>query len=108
MTLLQKRDLSRQKRRLEVYEQTRRRLRAALAELIPGHRVIIFGSLTRPGIFNDRSDVDLALETDPPQMDWWTLMSELMERLERPVDVVRLGKCRFREKILREGEMWTA
>lgn len=108
MTLLQERDLRRHQRRLEVYAETRRRLRAALANLIPGHRVIIFGSLTKPGVFNDRSDLDLALENEPPGMDCWALQSELMERLERPVDVVRLDKCRFREKILREGEVWTA
>ena len=108
MTLLAKRDLARKRRRLEVYTETRRRLREALAELIPGHKVILFGSLTRPGVFNDRSDVDLALESEPPGMDAWALMSELTERLERTVDVVRLDKCRFREKILREGETWTA
>ena len=108
MTLLAKRDLARQRRRLEVYTETRRRLREALAELIPGHKVILFGSLTKPGVFNDRSDVDLALGSEPPGMDAWALMSELTERLERTVDVVRLDKCRFREKILREGEVWTA
>jgi predicted nucleotidyltransferase len=108
VTLLQKRDLRRGQRRLEVLADTRQRLREALAELIPGHRIIVFGSLTKPGIFNDRSDIDLALETDPPQMDGWRLMSELMERLDRPVDVVRLDKCRFRDKILCQGEVWIA
>lgn len=107
MTLLQQRDLARQRRRLEVYEETRRRLREALADLIPGSRVFVFGSLTKPGVFNDRSDVDLALEQEPPQMNVWQLTGALMERLERPVDVVLLGRCRFREKILREGEVWT-
>ena len=76
--------------------------------LVPGHKVILFGSITKPGIFNDRSDVDVALEADPPQMDYWRLQSELMEQLERPVDVVRLDRCRFAEKIVREGEVWTA
>jgi predicted nucleotidyltransferase len=106
MTLLQKRDAARRQRRLEVYADTRRRLRAALADLIPGCKVILFGSLTKPGIFNDRSDVDLALEAPPPHVDAWRLMSDLMERLGRPVDVVLLEKSRFREKIQREGEAW--
>jgi predicted nucleotidyltransferase len=70
--------------------------------------VILFGSLTRPGVFNDNSDVDLALETEPPEMSAERLISELMERLERPVDVVLLSQCSFRDKILREGEVWTA
>ena len=106
MTLLQKRDSARRQRRLEVRVETRRRLRAALTELVPGRKVIVFGSLTRPGLFNDRSDVDLALEEEPADVDTLTLTAELMERLERPAHVVLLGKCRFRAKILREGEVW--
>jgi predicted nucleotidyltransferase len=65
MTLLQKRDQARRQRRLVVFAETRRCLQSALGELIPGQRVIIFGSLVKPGVFNDRSDVDLALETEP-------------------------------------------
>jgi predicted nucleotidyltransferase len=107
MTLLQKRDLARRQRRLEVLADTRRDLRAALTHLVPGSRVILFGSLTKPGIFNDRSDVDLALEAEPPGMDALHLTAELTERLGRPVDVVLLEKCRFRRKIIREGEVWT-
>jgi predicted nucleotidyltransferase len=108
MTLLQKRDLARQQRRLDVFAETRRRLQSALRELIPGQRVILFGSLTKPGVFNDRSDIDLALESEPVQMSAERLISELMERLDRPVDVLLLDRCSFREKILREGEAWTA
>jgi predicted nucleotidyltransferase len=108
MTLLQKRDLARRQRRLDVLAETRRRLQSALRELIPGERVVVFGSLTKPGVFNDRSDVDLALETEPPGMSIERLTSELMERLERPVDILLLNRCRFRDKILREGEAWTA
>jgi len=106
MTLLQKRDAARRQRRLELYAETRQRLRAALADLIPGCKVIVFGSLTKPGVFNDRSDVDLALEQEPACMNAWRLTGELMDRLGRPVDVVLLPKCRFRQKILREGEVW--
>lgn len=108
MTLLQKRDLARRQRRLDAFSETRRRLQSALKELIPGQRVIVFGSLTKPGVFNDRSNVDLALESEPGQMSAERLVSELMERLERPVDVLLLNRCSFRERILREGEVWTA
>lgn len=107
MTLLQQRDAARRQRRLQVREETRRRLRSALAELIPGHRVVVFGSLTKPGVFNERSDVDLALVVPLPAMDPVTLTGALMERLGRPVDVVVLERCRLRAKILREGEEWT-
>lgn len=79
----------------------------ALGALVPGGRVWVFGSLTKPGEFNDASDVDLALEAEPALMSAGVLSSELAERLGRPVDVVLLDQCRFRDKILREGELWT-
>jgi predicted nucleotidyltransferase len=107
MTLLQQRDEARRRRRIEAYRETRERLRAALAELIPGHQVIVFGSLTKPGVFNDRSDVDLALPESADDLDELTLSADLTDRLDRPVDVLRLSRCRFRQKILREGESWT-
>lgn len=107
-TLLQQRDAARARRRLQVYEETRRRLKDSLRALIPGHKVILFGSVTRPGVFNDRSDVDLALESEPPQMSVYRLIAELMERLDRPVDILMLDRCRFRERIRREGEVWIA
>lgn len=106
MTLLQRRDLAPRQRRLKVLADARRELRAALADLISGNRVILFGSITKPGVFNDRSDIDLALETEPPGMDAVHLTGELMERLGRPVDVVVLENSRLRKKILREGEIW--
>lgn len=107
LDLLQERAAERRRRRLQVREEVRRRLRAALAHLIPGEKVIVFGSLVRAGVFNDRSDVDLALEREPRQMSDYQLASRLMEMLQRPVDVVLLQKSRLREKILREGEVWT-
>jgi predicted nucleotidyltransferase len=91
-----------------LYEHTRQLLKEALAELIPGETVIVFGSLTRPGVFNDRSDIDLALERAPRRMSEYRLISELMERVNRPVDVLLLNNSRLREKILREGEVWIA
>jgi predicted nucleotidyltransferase len=107
-TLLAERDATRRARRLEIYDETRRRLRSALADLVPGARIIVFGSLVKRGVFNDRSDIDLALEREPSSVSLFQLMSELSERLGRPVDVVLLDRCRFRDRILREGESWIA
>ena len=104
-TLLQQRDAARHRLRLELYESTRRRLRECLASLIPGQKVILFGSLTRPGLFNDASDVDLAIEQEPLGISSGELMSEISERLGRPVDVVLLDRCRWRDRILKEGEV---
>jgi predicted nucleotidyltransferase len=105
-TLLFRRDEARRARWLVVRSQVRQDLRAALEVLVPGERVWIFGSLTQPGRFNDASDVDVALEAEPAMMSAGRLSSELTERLARPVDLVLLETCRFRDKIRREGELW--
>ena len=107
MTLLQQRDAARLLRRHALYDATRSRLRAALSEIIPGKEVLVFGSLTHRGQFNDASDVDLAFEIQPEGIDTLQLMAELSEQLDRPVDIIDLEGCRFREKILRTGERWT-
>ena len=94
-------------------EQERLRIREglnrALHELIPGHRCWVYGSLTAPGCFREWSDVDLAVDELPatgPSL--YLLTSLLSERVGRPVDLVVIGETRLREKILREGEPWTA
>lgn len=106
-TLLYRRDQARKARRVEVFVAVRGQLRDALGELVPGHRVWVFGSLAKLGRFNEASDVDLALAEAPASMSVGRLSLELAERLGRRVDVVLLNECRFRDKILREGELWT-
>jgi predicted nucleotidyltransferase len=107
VTLLQERDAKRAARRLTLRDEVRRELATALAELLPGSQVVVFGSLLRAGIFNAASDIDLALTADPRGQTVWRLQAELEERLGRPVDIVLLSETRLREKILREGETWT-
>jgi len=105
-TALQRRDADRRKDRIRLWEDTRSELRAALTEILPGTKVYVFGSLTRPGVFNARSDIDLALLNESKDLSVYGLAATLEERLGRPVDIVLLGRCRFAAKILREGELW--
>ncbi len=106
-TLLAQRDEDRRARRLQIWEQVRRDLRRILCDLMPGERVMVFGSLTRRGVFHDRSDVDLGLFSEPASMSVFALQARLTEALGRPVDIVLLDECRFRAKIESEGEQWT-
>ena len=106
-TLLFRRDEARRASRLTLQARVMAELRAALATLVPGSRVWVFDSLVQPGKFNDASDVDIALDVEPASMSIERLTSELAERLGRPADIVLLDHCRFRDKILREGELWT-
>jgi predicted nucleotidyltransferase len=106
--MLQRRDRARAQANVKLREGVRRQLRDALAALLPGQSVYVFGSLTRPGRFNPRSDIDLALPVEPPAMSIFGLTAALEERLRRPVDVLLLPGCRFADKIRREGELWTS
>jgi len=59
----------------------RERLAAAVREYLPtGSRVWVYGSLIEPGRFREWSDVDLAIEADPPGMSIYLLASLLAER----------------------------
>ena len=91
-------------------EQLRRellaRLKTALHELMPGQKVFIFGSLVREGQFHQTSDIDIALEQEPAGRSIYGLISEMEDRMDRPVDIVLLRECRFQEKITKEGVPW--
>ena len=107
MNLLREREKNRLLRRETDAAAARRKLRDALGA-IPGlDRVVIFGSLARRGAFHSRSDIDVAIEKEPPGMTRYQLAARLEEAMGRPVDVVLLGETRLRDKILCEGETWT-
>jgi len=107
MTLLQQMETERLQNRERLRLEMRRELQAALGELVPARKVIVFGSLAKPGRFTENSDIDVAFESEPTGVSRCQLTSLLAERLGRRVDVVLLPECRFRNKILREGETWT-
>ncbi|MDQ3118163.1 MAG: nucleotidyltransferase domain-containing protein [Verrucomicrobiota bacterium] len=106
MTLLQQMAYDRARRRETLRLATRRQLRRALRTIVPAQRVVLFGSLVKPGRFSEISDIDLALEREPSGMTHYQLTSLLAERLGRRVDIVLLPECRFRDRIAREGEVW--
>lgn len=86
----------------------RERLTAALGQLLPrGSRVWVYGSLVEDGRFREWSDVDLAIERDPPGMSIYLMASLLAERCGRRVDLCLMGETRLADTILRRGEPWT-
>jgi len=65
----------------------------------------IFASITMPGRFGPRSDVDIAVE----QIDsarFFEAMSKFSFHIKRQVDLVELNKCHFAAKVRREGVRW--
>ena len=107
MTLLQRLHRERSAAREALRIKVRQQLRRAVQTLLPMAKVVVFGSLTKSGCFNEFSDVDLALESEPDGMSIYQVTALLAEELGRPVDVVLLPECRFRDRIKREGEVWT-
>ena len=107
MTLLQKRDAEREQQRWQLFDRTRAELRACLGAVLPGSRVVLYGSLVQRGRFNATSDIDLALFENPAGRDVCAVAVQIEERMRRSVDLVLLEKTRLKEKILREGETWT-
>ena len=86
----------------------RERLRAALGHYLPsGSRAWLYGSLVGAGRFVETSDIDLALEADPPNMSIYLLSSLLAERCGREVDLCLLSETRLESAIRQRGEPWT-
>jgi len=71
------------------------------------HHAFIFGSLTRPRHFHDRSDVDVAVEQINPEM-FFQAMADLSGCVERDVDLIELEKCPFQHRIRERGIEWIA
>ena len=105
--LLKRRDVLRLQRREDLRKEVRRELKEALRRLAPGERILVFGSVTRPYAFHERSDVDIAFVEEPKRYTRYALQARIEEMIHHSVDLVVLSECRFRDKIEREGEAWT-
>lgn len=107
MTLLQQREQIRKAARETERTAARKQLKDALHRILPGRRVWVFGSLAHPRNFHRKSDIDIAVDSLPPDLSIYTLTALLEEAMGRPVDVIWLPESRLREKILSEAEQWT-
>jgi len=92
----------RERRRRETLEKTKKLLVDFFKGMDVG-RVYLIGSITMKGKFYDYSDIDIAIDHLPSNMDRWMLESALEELLQHEIDLIILEKCRFRHKIREEG-----
>jgi uncharacterized protein len=92
-----------QNRRERAWESARRAA-TVLRDQFGARRVIAFGSLVRSGPFDDRSDVDLAIEGVPPGQ-FFRAGAAAAAVCHLELDIVDLADCspRLREAILSEG-----
>lgn len=101
----------RRQRERELAERKKAALAAAqrAAEAIRRHhccRVWLFGSLARGGRFDEHSDIDLAVEGLPREVDFWRLYAEVLAAAEPfSVDLVPVESARpeLRENIYQYG-----
>ena len=107
MTRLQQLNHERAERDERLHLEVRDHLRKVLRRFVAVDQVVVFGSLTKPHRFSDGSDIDLALECEPTGTSLYQLTALLAEEMGRPVDIILLSECRFRDRIDREGEKWT-
>jgi predicted nucleotidyltransferase len=67
----------------------------------PGCNVYLTGSIVRPGLFSDSSDIDIAVENfKGSRLD---LFMELSELFDIPIDLIIMERCHFSEHIRDRG-----
>lgn len=69
-------------------------------------RVYLFGSLSGDHIFDEHSDLDLAVEGLDPKVNFWRVYAEVMELVHpHNVDLVIMesANAELRQAILKEG-----
>jgi predicted nucleotidyltransferase len=66
----------------------------------------IIGSVTRPGQFGPKSDIDIAVR-GLDKFKYYQFIAKISGHLNRRVDVIRMEECHFSDTIISEGMKWT-
>ena len=85
------------------------RVLAALDEVAPSfgvQRAYIFGSLSQPGRYHERSDVDIAVEWPRGKVGFFDLASHGSVLYGQSIYIQPLYHIPFADKIRREGILW--
>ena len=76
-----------------------------LSEKYKWKELYLFGSLTQPDKFSERSDIDFGIEGLDKYLHY-KFISDLSGLLQRGIDVIRLEDCSFAESIKKRGIKW--
>ena len=108
LTLLQQRDQANAIENELLRRLALEKLRQGLKAYLPGQAVWVYGSILKPGRFRLESDIDVALEQAATNYSLYALQSLLTEATEHSVDICMLEETRLKEKIMSQGQRWTA
>lgn len=103
--VLQRKSIERERLRLASIEKAKKILKE-MSKSIGFEKVYLFGTITKPYRFSEGSDIDIAF-VGLKDEDFFSALAYLSRNLGRDVDILQLEKHRLREKIIREGIVWT-
>ena len=90
--------------RLDALDQTWMAIQQ-LRDFYQWDEIYLFGSITKPERFSQRSDIDIGIK-GLNKYQHYRFISDLSGLLERGIDVVRLEDCPFAEAIVKRGVQW--
>lgn len=64
-----------------------------LRERFSARRIVLFGSLARPGAAHEESDVDLAVEGLSPPVEYFSACAAVEAIVQAPLDLVELDRA---------------
>lgn len=90
----------REKKRVEALSRAIELLKAYFKDK-PVEKVVLVGSILEEGRFFPFSDIDVVV--DGLKEEYFKTLTELEEMLERNIDLIELGKCRFKDSLEKGG-----
>lgn len=90
----------REKKRVEALSRAIELLKAYFKDK-PVEKVVLVGSILEEGRFFPFSDIDVVV--DGLKEEYFKTLTELEELLERNIDLIELGKCRFKDSLEKRG-----
>lgn len=70
---------------------------------IPVKSLYIFGSITKENMFNDNSDIDIAIKSITSDITFFKLWLQLEEICAKEIDLLDLDECSFSPLIQEQG-----
>lgn len=71
----------------------------SFSHLIPVEKLYIFGSVTRKNMYNEHSDIDIAIKNTVKDVSFFKIWKQIEEICNQNIDLLDLDECAFAEII---------